>query len=180
MLILREVPRPGVRLSAGLTAAETTAALALAHTAAGGTLPPAPWLLAVAATVYGASLPVLRGRVPIRIVLPALVALQLLLHAWSVALTSGAGLHAHQHAPGVLGLSWPMLLAHVAAGTVAAVAWALRRRAVDILLGWCDAPLPGIAHRDRVVLQSAPPTLRWIQLTTRPTRGPPRALPAAA
>ena len=95
MLILREVPRSGVRLSAGLTAAETTAALALAHTAAGGMLPSAGWLMAIAATVYGASLLVLRGRLPVRVVLPALVGSQVLLHAWLVTLTSGTGMHPH-------------------------------------------------------------------------------------
>ena len=66
VLILREVPRAGVRLSAGLVAAETTTALAIAHTAAGGVLPAAGWLLAIGATAYGASLLVLRGRTPVR------------------------------------------------------------------------------------------------------------------
>lgn len=181
MLILREVPRSGVRLSAGLTAAETTAALALAHTAAGGTLPSAGWLVAIAATVYGASLLVLRGRLRVRVVLPALVGVQVLLHAWLVALTSGTG--THPHGPGsdaLLGLTWPMLLGHVAAGLVAATAWVLRRRAVDVLLGWSDAPTPDIPHRERVAARHVAPMPQRHYLSAGPTRGPPQALPAAA
>uniref|UniRef100_UPI0016015BC3 hypothetical protein n=1 Tax=Nocardioides pelophilus TaxID=2172019 RepID=UPI0016015BC3 len=148
MLILREVPRSGVRLSAGLASAETTTALALAHTAAGGQLPSAGWLLAVAATAYGASLLVLRGRAPVRVMLPALVGLQVLLHAWLVALTAGGDLHRHgAGSDALLGLTWPMLLAHAAAGLVAAVAWVLRRRAVDVLLGWVDVPQPAVELR---------------------------------
>lgn len=180
MLILREVPRSGVRLSAGLTAAETTAALALAHTAAGGTLPSAGWLMAIAATVYGASLLALRGRLPIRVVLPALIGSQVLLHAWLVTVTSGTGLH--PHGPGsdpLLGLTWPMLLAHVAAGLVAATAWVLRRRAVDVLLGWSDTPTPDIPYRGRVAARRIAPRLQRHHLATSPTRGPPQALPAA-
>ena len=181
MLILREVPRSGVPLSAGLTAAETTAALALAHTAAGGMLPSAGWLLAIAATVYGASLLVLRGRLPVRLMLPVLVGAQVLLHAWLVTLTSGTGMHPHAHgSDALLGLTWPMLLAHVGAGLVAAAAWLLRRRAVDVLLGWSDRPAPGIAHRARVVAGRTTPRLRRHYLTASPTRGPPRTLSAAA
>ncbi len=179
VLILREVPRSGVRLSAGLTAAETTTALALAHTAAGGTLPSAGWVIAVAATVYGASLLVLRGRLPVRVVLPALVGCQVLLHAWLAILTSGT----HPHGPGsdaLLGLTWPMLLAHVAAGLVAATAWVLRRRAVDVLLGWSAAPTPDIPHRGRVAPRRIAPRPQRHYLAAGPTRGPPQALPAAA
>jgi hypothetical protein len=182
VLILREVPRAGVRLSAGVTAAETTAALGIAHTAAGGVLPSAGWLLAIAAIVYGASLLVLRGRAPVRVMVPVLVALQVLLHAWLVALTEGTG--AHQHASGseaLLGLTWPMLLAHLAAGLVAALAWVLRRRAVDVLLDWVDSATPGIPHRTRITARRHPrPAPAGRSVVALPTRGPPRALPAAA
>jgi hypothetical protein len=179
VLVLREVPRSGVRLSAGLAAAETTTALAIAHTAAGGELPSTGWLLAVASMAYGASLLVLRGRAPVRVVLPALVGLQVLLHAWLVALTAGSGLHAHTSgSEALLGLTWPMLLAHLAAGLVAAVGWVLRRRAVDVLLGWSDARLPAVAlRRVRTGRTTSAPTARY--LVARPTRGPPRALVAA-
>ncbi|MDZ5622903.1 hypothetical protein SFC88_18835 [Nocardioides sp. HM23] len=181
MLILRRVPRTGMRLSAGLTAVETTVALAIAHTAAGGVLPSAGWLLTIGATAYGAGVLVLSGRVPVRVMLPVLVGLQVLLHAWLVALTEGAGAHSHgSAAEAVLGLTGPMLLAHVAAGLVAAVAWALRRRAVDVLLGWADTTAPAIRHRSRVAAGRSRPTPAGRSVSALPTRGPPRALPAAA
>jgi len=181
VLILREVPRSGARLSAGVTAAETTVALGVAHTAAGGALPSAGWLLAIAATVYGASLLVLRGRVPVRVAMPALVGLQVVLHAWVVALTAGSGMHAHGSASDpLLGLSWPMLLAHLAAGAVAASAWVLRRRAVVVLLGWSDAPTPQIPHRARVLARAARAMPAGRSARALPARGPPWPLPAAA
>ncbi|UMG93159.1 YcnI family protein [Nocardioides sp. TF02-7] len=86
--------------------------------------------------VYGASRLVLRRNVRIRVVLPALVGAQVLLHAWLVTLSGHGTTHGAQDGP--LGLGWPMLLAHLAAGAVAALAWALRRRAVDVLLAWLD------------------------------------------
>lgn len=181
VLILREVPRAGRRLSAGLTAAETTTALAIAHTAAGGVLPSGAWLLAIAATAYGASVLVLGERAPVRLMLPVLVGLQVLLHAWLVALTAGTGAHPHgAGADAVLGLTWPMLLAHVAAGLVAASAWVLRRRAVDVLVGWTDTSTPGVPHRARITVRPSRPAPPGRSVAALPTRGPPQALPAAA
>jgi hypothetical protein len=181
VLVLREVPRAGVRLSAGITATETTAALAIAHTAAGGVLPSTGWLLVIAATVYGAGLVVLRGRAPVRVVAPTLVGLQVLLHAWVVALTAAAGTHPHGAGSGaLLGLSWPMLVAHAAAGILAASAWVLRRRAVDVLLGWVAAPTPHVPHRARVTAGPARPAPPGRSVAALPARGPPRPLPAAA
>ena len=144
-------------------------------------LPSAGWLLVIAATAYGASLLVLRGRAPVRVMVPALVGLQVLSHAWLVALTGGTGAHPHgSSADALLGLSWPMLLAHVAAGLVAALAWMLRRRAVDVLLGWTGTPTCHIPHRARFTARRSRPTPPGRRVTTLPTRGPPRALPAAA
>lgn len=182
MLILREVPRRAVRLSAGLASAETTTALAIAHTAAGGVLPSAGWLLAIAATTYGASVLVLRGRVPVRVMVPALVGLQILLHAWLVALTAGSGLHEHgaEAAASFVGLSWPMLLAHGGAGLVAALVWLVRRRAVDVLLGWVDQPAPPVPFRAAAVVRRALPNPARRDLSAVPTRGPPVAFGATA
>ena len=180
MLVLREVPRGGVRLSAGLTAAETTTALALAHTAAGGVLPSAGWLLAIAVTTYGASLLVLRGRARVALTVPVLVGLQVLLHAWLVTLTAGAGGHPHgAGADALLGLTWPMLLAHVAAGMVAALAWTIRRRAVDVLLRWADALDPQVPHRPRLDGRRNRPMPAGRPVWTLPKRGPPLDLAAA-
>ena len=80
----------------------------------------------------------------------------------------------------LLGLTWPMLLAHVAAGLVAAVAWVLRRRAVDVLLGWTESPTPDIPHRARSTAHGSRPTPAGRRVVAPPTRGPPSALPAAA
>jgi hypothetical protein len=174
VLVLREVPRAGARLSAGLTAVETTAALAIAHTGAGGELPAVPALGAIALTSYGAGLLVLRHRTPIRIALPALVGLQVLLHAWLVVL-SGGHHHAHASGPGAfLGLSWPMLLAHLAAGTAAAVAWSVRRRVVEMVLGWAASTAPAVPHRAKVA--AAVGVVRRVAARAaeaHPTRGPP-------
>jgi len=181
VLILREVPRAGVRLAAGLAAAETTTALAIAHTAAGGMLPSASWLLIVAATAYGAGLLVLRGRAPVRVVLPALIGLQVILHAWLVALTEVGGLHTHgSGSDALLGLSWPMLLAHLGAGLVAGAAWVLRRRAVDVLLGWSDTPSPAVPFKAQLVAGAVRPRVGSRHDGAAPARGPPSPVAAAA
>lgn len=181
VLILRRVPRSGVRLSAGLAAAETATALGVAHTAAGGELPSSGWLLAIAATAYGGSLLVLRGRAPVRVVLPAMVGLQVLLHAWLVALTAGSGVHSHgASSDALLGLSWPMVLAHLAAGGVAAATWLLRRRAVDVLLAWSDSPARPIPHRPRLGVVRAPVAPARRDVVVLPVRGPPATLRAIA
>lgn len=182
MLVLRSVPRGEVRLSAGLTAAETTVALGIAHTAAGGALPTPGWLLVIAATAYAASLLALGGRAPLRVMAPALVGAQVMLHAWLVALTAGSGGHAHERggAEVLLGLTWPMLLAHVAAGLVALLAWVVRRRAVDVVLGWAESTPPGIPHRRRITIRRPRPVPVGRAIRSLPTRGPPCGLPAAA
>ncbi|KAA1418693.1 hypothetical protein F0U44_09355 [Nocardioides humilatus] len=180
MLILREVPRRGVRLSAGLAAIETTTALAIAHTAAGGELPAVPALGAVALTSYGAGVLVLRHRTPIRVVVPALVGLQAVLHAWLVVLV-GSGHHTHGGSPDAfLGLSWPMVGAHLAAGLAAALAFALRRRAIQVILGWVDAATPQIPHRAHVATPAIAPRLLGRSSSAHPTRGPPPVLCVAA
>ena len=113
--------------------------------------------------------------------MPVLVALQVLLHAWLVALTEGTGAHPHgSGADALLGLSWPMLLAHVTAGLVAALAWVLRRRAVDVLLGWSSTP-DRLSRTGRGPPSGAVrPTPAGRSVAALPTRGPPRPLPAVA
>ncbi|MEZ0578658.1 hypothetical protein [Nocardioides sp. MH1] len=180
VLVLREVPRKGVRLSAGLAAAETTAALAIAHGAAGGELPSAAALGVIVATSYGAGLLVLRRHTPMRVALPALVGLQLVLHAWLVALSGGTG-HVHDGgSEALLGLSWPMLAAHAAAGVAAALAWALRRRVVEVVLGWAGAVAPAVPLRARTTPSSVVRRPASRPATAHPTRGPPQGLGAAA
>lgn len=182
VLIARRVPRPGTRLSAALTAAETTTALAIAHTAAGGELPSPGWLLVVASTVYGAAALVLRRNAPLRATVAALVGAQIVLHAWLVTLTTEltaytepAAHTAHAADGGPLGLSWAMLGAHLVAGAVTALALAVRRRAVAVLLSWQDSPRLVVPLRTRYV-SDAPRALATAGVRTgAPTRGPPAA-----
>ncbi|KRB77113.1 hypothetical protein ASE01_10200 [Nocardioides sp. Root190] len=174
MLTVRRTPRARVRVPATLGSLESVAALALAHLAAGGTAP-APWWLAVfGVLVYAASGFVLRRRAGIRTVLPVLVAAQVLGHAWLVALSPAAhGGHAHGEGI-VLGLTPSMLVAHAVAAAVTGTMWALRRRAVDVLLGWSDPgalPLPQ-PRTTRVHGRNSRPAL-LLHVVTAPTRGPP-------
>ncbi|WP_036518860.1 hypothetical protein [Nocardioides sp. J54] len=184
MLTVRRAPRERVAVPALLGSAESVTALVVAHAAAGGEAPQSWWLLAFGVLVYGAGRVVLRGRARIGVVLPALLAAQVLGHAWLVALApSGHGGHGHAGDLGggaLLGLTPAMLAAHVVAAAVTGVMWALRRRAVEVLLQWTEP------HRGPVLvtLRSAVPThavpaARWFA-AARPTRGPPALLPATA
>lgn len=181
VLTVRRAPRTSVALPATLGSIESVTALVLAHVAAGGEVPQPLWLAAFASLAYVAGRPVLRRRAGIRVVLPLLVAAQVLGHAWLVALSPG--MHAgHTHdGGGLLGLSPAMLGAHAVAGVVTGVMWALRRRAAQVLLAWSDlglAPLPERTrtrgHARRVVPHARP------RITIAPVRGPPVGLPATA
>ncbi|WP_431188805.1 hypothetical protein, partial [Nocardioides sp.] len=78
------------------------------------------------------------------------------------------------------GLTPAMLAAHVLAAGVTGVVWALRRRAVALLLQWRDPDrLPAPAWR-RTLAPLAEPghlALRAV-FEVAPTRGPPAVLPA--
>jgi hypothetical protein len=172
VLTVRRTPRSRVRVPATLGSLESVVALALAHTAAGGEVPAPWWLAAFGVLVYAASGLVLRGRAGIRTALPVLLAAQVLGHAWLVALSPHGG---HGHADGiVLGLTPSMLIAHAVGAAVTGAMWALRRRAVEVLLGWSDPgalPLPHRrAPRVRTVRVRPVPLLH---VATAPTRGPP-------
>lgn len=168
-------------LPAALGSLESVAALALAHVAAGGEVPQPLWLAAFGALVYAASLPVLRGRAGIGVVLPALVVAQVIGHAWLVALVP-AGHAGHGHEGGaLLGLTPSMLAAHAAAALVTGVMWAVRRRVVEVLVHW-SAPglLPAPASlRDRTVPVVVRASSRLLD-GVAPTRGPPAVAPATA
>lgn len=168
-------------LPAALGSVESVAALALAHVAAGGEVPQPSLLAAFGALVYAAGVPVLRGRAGIGRVLPALLAAQVLGHAWLVALAPG-GHAGHGHDGGMLlGLTPTMLAAHAAAALVTGVMWAVRRRVVDVLVSWTD---PGVvlvpaAARDRALPRVVRPSDRRL-VGAAPTRGPPPGLLATA
>lgn len=181
MLTVRRAPRSRVRLSATLGSLESLTALVLAHLAAGGELPSVGWLAAFAVLVYGASSVVLRERAGIRVVLPALLAAQVLGHAWLVALAPE--LHpGHEHATAaVLGLTPAMVGAHLLAAAVTGAMWVLRRRAVEVLLRWTDpgvVPLPSA----RPLRSTAPRRARAARehRALAPTRGPPAGTLAIA
>lgn len=168
-------------LPAALGSLESVAALAVAHAAAGGDVPQPLWLAAFGALVYAASVPVLRRRAGIGLVLPALVVAQVIGHAWLVALAP-AGHAGHGHDGGMLlGLTPAMLAAHGAAALVTGVMWVVRRRVVEVLVHWTDpglVPVPA-APRSRVV----PVVVRVpgrLLAGVAPTRGPPAGLHATA
>ncbi|TNM42757.1 hypothetical protein FHP29_07040 [Nocardioides albidus] len=181
MLTVRHAPRSRVRIPAALVSLESVTALALAHAAAGGEVPGPWWLAAFAGLVYAAGGLVLRERASIRVVLPALLAVQVLGHAWLVALAPGV--HAsHAHAdPGVLGLTPAMLGAHVVAAAITGAMWSLRRRAVEALVQW-SAPgvVPPPAVRRATTATTSPVRTPREERSPAPTRGPPTRFLAIA
>lgn len=179
------LPREGVTLRAAVATVEVTGALALGHVWAGGSLPSVPWLAVMAAAVFGSGLLVLRGRVRPLLAVPALVAAQLLLHAWLTTLTTSApmepmGAAAHTgHAHSLLDPS--MLVVHAAGGLLTALLWELRTRAGEVVVTWTRQPLPPLpAARRAVAPVPAPRALasRFV-VASVPRRGPPSPLLAA-
>ncbi len=175
----------GVAARSALASAEVTTTLVVAHAAAGGALPSAGWVAAMAAVVFGAGLLVLRGSVRSVVALPALLAAQVGLHLWLSALApaSHPG-HAHAAVAGAevapdLHLGWPMLVAHLLGAVVTALAWHVRRRAVSTALAWGAAavvPLTPVRPRPASAGTARPVARHLISLA--PRRGPPVALAA--
>ncbi|TYL52086.1 hypothetical protein FXB39_06725 [Nocardioides sp. BGMRC 2183] len=178
MLTIRREPRDVPRVAAALATVETVAALAIAHTAAGGTPPSLALLLIFAVLVYGAGLVVLCRRLPIRYVVPGLILAQVLLHGWLNALAPAehAAHAAMDSAAAPFGLTWTMLLAHTVAGASAALSWWLRRRSVAVLVRWSQpvAVGPQVRHRARTRGPERP-VAELLQVALAPTRGPPGA-----
>ena len=176
MPTLRVLPLRGALLRSALATLEIMTAVVAAHTWAGGALPSVAWMAGAAALVFGAGALVLRGRAPLRAVVPVLVVAQLLLHCW-MAVLAPASSTGHAHA-GHLELTWQMVLAHLAGGLVTAVVWELRRRAVEVVLSWAAPGVLPIPMLRRVLTRSAPvPPLRR-PLVVVPLRGPPVGLAA--
>lgn len=177
MLTVHRAPRRRVAVSALLTSLESSTALGLAHVAAGGGLPGAGWSITFGALVYAASVVVLRRRVGIRVMLPVLLAAQLLGHGWLMALAPGGPTdaygHVHEAGP-LLGLTPSMVAGHLLAAAITAGVWVLRRHAVVVLL---RVSVPGHLPAPRLVRVFAE---RVADLVTAlpfavalPTRGPP-------
>lgn len=178
---MRELARPGAWWRSARCTAETLLVVVLAHTWAGGSLPSAGWLAAVAVLMTVCGVAVLRGRVRPLVALPLLVAAQLLLHAWMHTLAAGEhaahAVHAAHAAQSgaVAGLDLPMLLAHLAGAAVTALAWDLRRRAVRVVVEVSEValvPPPALASTPATPRRVAVRAQRHALLVS-PLRGPP-------
>jgi hypothetical protein len=176
VLSVQVLPRRGVLLRAMLATVEIMTLLVAAHTWAGGELPSAGWMVATAALVLAAGTIVLRGRLPLRAMVPALVGAQLLLHCWLVVLGPTAG---HVHGPH-LELTWQMVLAHVAGGLGTALIWELRRRAVEVVLTWAEIGLLPVPTLRRTLTRRGPVLPLRRPLVVVPLRGPPVGLGSVA
>jgi hypothetical protein len=176
---LRVVPRPGTALRSALATLEIMTVLIGAHTWAGGQLPSTGWMAGAAVLVFAGGLVVLRGKLPLRLIVPALVAAQLLLHCWMVVLAPAAPMeHAHGAHVTHLELTWQMVLAHVVGGVVTALVWELRRRAVEVVLTWAEVGVLPMPTLRRTVTRSAPVLPLRRPLVVVPLRGPPVGLAA--
>ena len=175
---MRELARPGTWWRSARCTVETLLVVVLAHTWAGGSLPSAGWLAAVAVLMTVCGVAVLRGRVRPLVALPLLLGAQLLLHAWMHTLTAGehAAHAAHAAQSGaVAGLDLPMLLAHLAGAAVTALAWDLRRRAVRVVVEVADValvPPPALVQAPATPRRVAVRVQRHVLLVS-PLRGPP-------
>lgn len=193
MLTVREVPRRGALLCSVLASVEIVLGTVAAHTWAGGALPSASWIMAIAVLVLVGGLVVDHGKIPLKVAVPALAGLQLLLHSWLVALApthsmsgagmsstgmSGAGMSSAHSSH--LELTTPMVLAHLAAAALTALVWSARRRAIDVLLTWCAqvrVPLLAPALAPAALVRVAE-HLRFL-LGAASRRGPPLLLARA-
>lgn len=169
---------------------EILATVVAAHTIAGGALPSWPWIALMGGSILGGSLVVLRRRVPLLLAVPALVAVQLLLHSWLMVLapsTPGAmtmhhGMSGMPASGGGLGLDGPMIFAHVVGALVTALVWQTRSRLADVVLTWHAALLHCTPTRPGSLLIGLParPLAGWGALFVAPQRGPPPVVRAPA
>lgn len=172
-------PARGASARSGLATVEIMAGVTLAHTWAGGSLPALPWLVALAALVFLASLRVVTGRAPMGRMVLGLGVAQLVLHLLLAALAPAGG-HAHGHhaagaaATGGWELSWQMVAAHAISAVVTAFVWRARRRLMDVVVSWPTLATARPAARRLLANggSAAPLQTRWLLLAT-PRRGPP-------
>ncbi len=171
MISLRVGPAPGAGWRAVLATAEIMAAVVAAHTLAGGALPSVPWLIGLAAILYGGSRLVVTGRAPLPWMLAGVVSAQYGLHA-ALALLAPAGHGTH----GAFELTWQMALAHLAGALVTALVWRSRRHLSHRLVAW-PAPRAGVpAPRRTAPVGVAHVVRRLTWLSAPPRRGPPAGL----
>lgn len=174
--------RPSTGLRALLATVEIMTGVLLAHSAAGGALPSATWLLVLAGIVFASSLLVLRRRVRLRWMIPLLVIAQLALHdALAAAHPAAHGVHGAVLATQGPSTSWQMLAAHLVSAAITALVWSVRRRLQAVLRGSSRAlttirPVPRPTVRAEAPAQSV-----WLGIWAlgSPWRGPPQRVPAA-
>lgn len=148
------------------------AAAAGAHTWAGGHLPAWPGLVLLGGVLFAASRLVLGGTAPARLLLPAVVAAQALLHTSFVA-ASGHGSHVATDAPSPW--SGRMLVAHLAVSLLTLLVWRLCQRAALAVVRLLALPAPnaGDGPRRRPVTAAVRSYVAAALLLAAPRRGPP-------
>lgn len=165
-----------------LATLEITAAAAVAHVLAGGTLPAAGFLFVFGAVIFGCSVVTIGRFLRIEVVVPFVLAAQVGLHA---ALdTAPASHHGSMHevvaADGLLGalsLSPVMFWAHLITALVCAIVLLLQERVIAAVAGsWRAVPgvVPSRQRLARLVTTSSPGSVRRAELLrVAPRRGPP-------
>lgn len=176
-------PAPHAPARSLLATLEIMLGVTAAHSWAGGALPSVPWLVGLAALVFGAGLLLMRGAARLGSLVLGVGVAQFVLHA-TLSLMSPATGHVHTDTSllASLHLSWPMLAAHAASALLTALVWRLRQRAVEAVLH--AVRLRPLAPTRRVLTpECADPALvhtstqPW--LSSAPRRGPPLLLVSA-
>jgi len=158
-----------------LATLEIMTGAALAHLAAGGTLPSVGWLAAAAVAVFGTGVVVLQRRVGLLAGAVLAGLSQLGLHEVFAAFSAAPGVE-HHHAVGTsLGSAdgAAMFLAHGCAAVLSVVVWVLHRRALAVAVR--SLPMPRVAVAGRLLAEAeqlVPRPALWADVS--PRRGPPR------
>ncbi|MGA8258503.1 MAG: hypothetical protein WB767_18175 [Nocardioides sp.] len=180
MLTLHLAPRRGSVPRAAWATVEITGVLVLGHAWAGGALPSPVWIALMALAVFGAGVLVLRDRIRVRYALPGLVAAQLLLHGWLVALEPAASVAGHSGHHEHAALALPMIGVHLAAALLTALVWEVRARATDVIVTWSrSVRLPVVTVRRSASVPIVEALLHRYVVADAPRRGPPTLLAPA-
>jgi hypothetical protein len=145
----------------------------VAHWAAGGQLPPLPWLVGVAGLVAGATAWVLRRQARVVLMAPVLIVCQLGLHMLFASL--GPAGHASHQAHQAVDLSPRMLAAHLACAVLTAVVWWVRRSVVELMLRLAR-PLVTATRGTTTPAMTRTQTSTPVWLVSARGRAPPRVL----
>lgn len=170
-----------------LATVEITAAAALAHVLAGGSLPAAGFLFAFAGVVFGCCLATIGRFLRVGVVVGFVLVAQLGLHSALDAAPTAHHSASHQVAApdgllGSLGLTPVMFWAHLITALVTAILLLLQERVVAAVVRcWRSVE---IVPLDLTVRRTVRASARWLRVTraallrVSPRRGPPALLPA--